>query len=89
MMKIYLILMIEKEKYGKKKRNHLYNQKKRKKLLYLNFLHLLKDYMPLTLYPINNFSKTRIGFLIKIKIYINIVLNYLSTVKIIIRIETK
>lgn len=45
--------------------------------------------MSLTLYLITNFFKIKISFLIKIKNYINIILSYLSMIKIIIKIEIK
>ena len=45
--------------------------------------------MFLTLCSIDNFFKIRTGFLIKIKIYVVTILNYLNIVKIITRIEIK
>ena len=51
--------MMEKRRYQKKNRNHLYDQKeKEKELMHLNFLSPSKDYMSLTLFLIINFFKT-------------------------------
>lgn len=66
--------MMEKKMCGKRKKNHLYDQgKRRKKLEYLNFLLLLENCASLTLYLTINFFKIKISFLIKIKNLINIV----------------
>lgn len=53
-----------------------------------NFSLLWEDYIYLTFCLINPF-KTRIGFLMKIKNYVNTILSYLNIIKIITGIETK
>lgn len=79
-----------KKRYKRKKRNHLYNQKKKvKELLYLNLLYSLKNCISQSFCLITKFFNIKIGFLIEIKIYIITVLRYLSTVKIITGMKTK
>lgn len=81
--------MIKREKCEKKRKNLFYNQKKkRKKLYFLNFSPLLKNFIFLTLCLIINFFKINNGFLIKIKNFVNILLSYSNMIKIIIEIET-
>lgn len=75
---------------GKRRENHLYDQKeKEKELWYPNFSPLLEDCASLTLCLIINFFKIKIGLLMKIKNLVDIVLSYLSMVKIITGMETK
>lgn len=90
MMKVYLLPMMEKERFGKKNKNHFDNLKEKgKELWYLNFLYLLEDYVSLTLCLMINFFKIKTGFLIKIKTLVITVLSYLSTIKIITEMKTK
>ena len=90
MMRVFLTQMIEKERCRKRRENHFYNQKeKEKELKSSNFSPLLEDCTSLILCLIINFFKIKIGLLIKIKNLIDIILSYLSIVKIIIAIETK
>ncbi len=89
-MRVFLTPMLKRERYGKKRENHSYDQnEKGKELRYLNFSLLLEDYAFLTLCLIINFFKKRISLLIKMKNLVSTVLSYLSMVKIITRIKTK
>lgn len=55
----------------------------------MNFLHLLKNYMFLTICPIINFFKTITDFLTKIKSHIVSAQSYLRLVNVIIKVEIK
>lgn len=61
--------------WKKKGKLSLQLKRREKRIIYLNFLHLLEDCVFLTLCPITNFFKTKTGFLMKIKSHIITVLS--------------
>ena len=68
-----------------RKKKIIFITKKAKRVMITEFSPLLKNCAFLTLYLIINFFTTKIGFLMKIKKLINIILSYLSIVKIILK----
>lgn len=81
--------MMEKKWYEKKKKVIFITKKRKKELRYLNSLLLLRDYKFLSLCLIINFFRTKISLYIKIKNLVDIILSYLSTIKIITEMKMK